>query len=86
MRRNIGIVITFVLLIIAVVYPTYAIFQNMTEDTRHLAEVFDWEQSPEGKDFIETAETRHQTAMGFLIVVEILCIVVAMVSMLLIKP
>lgn len=86
LRRNIAIVITSVFLAIAIIYPTYAIFQSMTEDVRHLATALGFEQSPEGKHFIETTEMRNQTAMSFLIIVEIVCIAVAMGSMLSIKP
>jgi len=97
MKRNVAITLSFVFIIIAIVYPTYAIFQSMIEDVRHSLTVFKnapsevkqfftaggWNIDNEVDSVIDTTTVRNQMGMAFLIIVEILCLGIAMGSMLL---
>jgi len=99
MRKKIAIVIAFTFLAIALIYSTYAIFQSMTDDVRHsldplknapesVKEFFrsgGWDIDAQVNQTVETTTIRNQIGMTFLIIVEVVCILIAMTSMLLSK-
>ena len=99
MQRRVKTVIACVFLAIAILYPTYTISQSMTEDVRQTLTVLKdapedikdffklggWDIDAEVDSIIETTAMRNEMSMNFLIIVEVICIAIAMGAMLSIK-
>jgi hypothetical protein len=72
-------------------YSTYAIFQSMTEDVRHILEIFQnapqsvkdgfkvggWDFDTQTTLIIDSTTSRNQLSMAFLIAIEIILIIIA---------
>lgn len=61
------------------------ILQNAPDDVKEFFKMGGWDIDVEAEFIIETTEMRNQIAMTFLIIIEAVCVGIAMVSMLLAK-
>jgi predicted small integral membrane protein len=99
MKTKIALIIAVLLIAISMIYTTYATFTSMTEDVRHTLEMFteapdsvkqgfnigNWDFDTLANSIIETTTTRNQMSMTFLIIIEAILAVVAIIAIVISK-